>query len=259
MKKIEFKRITFSSKKPKANLTNYFKELSEILEELDLDAKFYWKKEFYYPKENGRFVKKIHHHWFVEINNETFSPTVGENVSVIWGVFGRYAANQRIKSTLTELQLAKLEVLELREKLLSKSKYIRNLENSVVTVFGEDIKGILNETKISNLLKKSDKILLSNETKKAKEKLVALQKSKAQKEIDKKNLIKKAMKERTPAQVALNVQPLKYEGRVVFSGSGNPVLDDRWIYVNVRNYGLMAINVHRANYCDKFKLKFNKK
>jgi len=48
----------------------------------------------------------------------------------------------------------------------------------------------------------------------------------------------------------LNVRPLVYMGKTISTPSGI-VMDDRWIYVNVAGYGSMAINVNRANYCQK--------
>lgn len=49
----------------------------------------------------------------------------------------------------------------------------------------------------------------------------------------------------------LNVQPLMYEGKVVKNGNGKVVMNDQWIYVNMPHHGMVAINVHRAEYCQK--------
>lgn len=57
-----------------------------------------------------------------------------------------------------------------------------------------------------------------------------------------------------PVTINLNVKPLYYAGKKVINGSGNNVLDDQWIYVNMAHYGLKSINVNRSQFCQKIYL-----
>lgn len=56
-----------------------------------------------------------------------------------------------------------------------------------------------------------------------------------------------------PVTKDLNVQPLTYLGEQITTPSG-VVMNDRWIYVNMPNYGPCAINVYRAHFCEKMYL-----
>jgi hypothetical protein len=51
----------------------------------------------------------------------------------------------------------------------------------------------------------------------------------------------------------LNVKPLIYMGKEIRTPSG-VVMNDRWIFVRMPGHGERAINVNRANYCQKMYL-----
>lgn len=57
-----------------------------------------------------------------------------------------------------------------------------------------------------------------------------------------------------PVTKDLKIEPLMLMGKPVTNGRGEPVMNDRWIYVQVPGYGLRAINVWRAHFCEKMYL-----
>lgn len=56
-----------------------------------------------------------------------------------------------------------------------------------------------------------------------------------------------------PRTKDLNIKPLIHGGKPVTNGNGNPVMDDRWIYVRT-SMGQGVINLWRARYCEKMYL-----
>ena len=58
----------------------------------------------------------------------------------------------------------------------------------------------------------------------------------------------------TPVTFDLKVQPLTFMGESVKNGRGETVMNDSWIYVEMPHWGLHAINVNRAKYCEKMYL-----
>lgn len=57
--------------------------------------------------------------------------------------------------------------------------------------------------------------------------------------------------QRIPVTIELNIAPLTLMGKPIIDGRGEPVMNNRWVYVNMPGYGLKAINVYRAHYCEK--------
>lgn len=57
--------------------------------------------------------------------------------------------------------------------------------------------------------------------------------------------------QRVPVTIDLKVEPLMLMGKPVTNGRGEQVMNDRWIYINMPGYGMKAINVWRAHYCEK--------
>lgn len=55
-----------------------------------------------------------------------------------------------------------------------------------------------------------------------------------------------------PVTKNLNVKPLTLHGDPIINGHGRQIMDDQWIYVNWPHYGDEAMNVNRAQYCERF-------
>ncbi len=54
----------------------------------------------------------------------------------------------------------------------------------------------------------------------------------------------------TKMQEKLKVKPLSKDGKVRYNMNGNPILDDKFMYVS-SNAGCVAINTNRYKYCKK--------
>lgn len=70
-----------------------------------------------------------------------------------------------------------------------------------------------------------------------------------------------------PVTVDLKIAPLTHsefingkfvKNNPVVNGQGRQMMNDEWIYVTVRNYGHISINVNRSNYCRKIYLMHTK-
>lgn len=76
----------------------------------------------------------------------------------------------------------------------------------------------------------------------------------------KRTIISTSVYQKIPVTVNLNVKPLTFSEKVngkflknnpVKRSNGSLVMNDEWIYVFSPNYGRIAINMNRANYCQK--------